>query len=243
MDRSFIANRKLVDPPGEAWSDMRVINELAKRVGLGEYFWETEEDALDYLVKPLGMTWQKFRDEVTYLHGKSAYDPDKVTGYHTKSGKVELYCAELAKAGVDPVPHFAKLKDPLIGKFDFSDDYPLMMTNYKSEIFMLSGYRNLGLLKDKSLPPTVYMNPDTAKEYGLSEGDWIYIETYKGRIRQKLALQPGMHPKVVNVEFGWGDWGLPDANMNLLTDFDEPWDYPTGSVAIRGYACKVYKAA
>lgn len=240
---NFRANRKLVDPPGEAWSDMRMINELAKRVGLGEYFWETEEDALNYMVAPLGMTWQKFRDEVTYLHGKSAYDPDKVTGYHTKSGKVELSCAELAKAGVDPVPVFAKLKEPLGGKFDFSDDYPLMMTNYKSEIFMLSGYRNLGQLKDKSLPPTVYMNPDTAQEYGLAEGDWIWVETYKGRIRQQLALQPGMHPKVVNVEFGWGDWGFPDANMNLLTDFDEPWDYPTGSVAIRGYACKVYKAA
>lgn len=237
------ANRKLVEPPGEAWSDIRMINELAKRVGLGGYFWDNEEQALDYMVAPLGLTWPQFRDEVTYLHGQSAYDPDQVAGYHTKSGKVELYCAGLDKAGVDPLPRFARLKEPLQGKFDFSDEYPLMMTNYKSEIFMLSGYRNLGLLKDKSLSPTVYMHPDTAAAYGLEEGDWIYIETYMGRIRQQLALQPDMHPKVVNVEFGWGDWGFPDANMNLLTDWDQPWDYPTGSVAIRGYACKVYKAA
>jgi anaerobic selenocysteine-containing dehydrogenase len=237
------ANRKLVDPPGEAWSDIRMINELAKRVGLSEYFWESEEEALDYVVAPLGLTWQQFRDEVIYLHGKSLYDPNRLTGYKTKSGKVELYCADLEKAGVDPVPRFAKLKHPMQGKFETNSEYPLMMTNYKSEIFMLSGYRNLELLKNKSLPPTVYVHPYTAEEYGLEEGDWIYIETHKGRIRQRLALQPGMHPKVVNVEFGWGDWGYADANMNLLTDWDQPWDYPTGSTAIRGYPCKIYKAA
>jgi anaerobic selenocysteine-containing dehydrogenase len=237
------ANRKLVDPPGEAWSDIRMINELAKRVGLSEYFWESEEEALDYVVAPLGLTWQQFRDEVIYVHGKSLYDPNRLTGYKTKSGKVELYCADLEKAGVDPVPRFAKLKHPMQGKFETNSEYPLMMTNYKSEIFMLSGYRNLELLKNKSLPPTVYVHPYTAEEYGLEEGDWIYIETHKGRIRQRLALQPGMHPKVVNVEFGWGDWGYADANMNLLTDWDQPWDYPTGSTAIRGYPCKIYKAA
>jgi anaerobic selenocysteine-containing dehydrogenase len=237
------ANRKLVDPPGEAWSDMRMINELAKRVGLEEYFWEDEEKALDYMVEPLGHTWQQFRDEVIYLHGHSAYHPELVTGYKTKSGKVELYCAGLEKAGVDPIPRFEKLKDPLRGKFDVSEEFPLMMTNYKSEIFMLSAYRNLDELKGKTLPPTVYMSPETADEYGLGDGDWIYIETYMGRIKQQLALQPKMHPKVVNVEFGWGDFGFEDANMNLLTDFDHPWDLPTGSVAIRGYACKVYKAA
>ena len=115
------------------------------------------------------------------------------------------------------------------------------MTDYKSEIFMLSGYRNLDRLKRKSLPPTVYMNPDTAAGYGFKEGDWIWIETYMGRIKQQVAFQEGMHPKVVNVEFGWGDWGYPEANMNLLTDYRQPYDRPTGSVTLRGYACKVYK--
>lgn len=237
------ANRKLVDPPGEARSDMWMINELAKRVGLGEYFWEDVNDALDYMVKPLGLTWEKFRDEVIYIHGTSGYDPEKVTGYKTKSGKVELVVPSLEKAGVDPLPSFEKLKEPLSGKFDFTDEYPLMMTNYKSEIFMLSGYRNVDRLVRKSLPPTVYMNPDTAVEYGFEEGDWIWIETYMGRMKQRVAFQPGMHPRVVNVEFGWGDYGYPEANMNLVTDYRQPWDRPTGSVTIRGYACKVYKSA
>ena len=129
-----------------------MINELAKRVGLREYFWEDVNDALDYMVKPLGLTWEKFRDEVIYIHGTSLYDPEKVAGFKTRSGKVELVVPSLEKVGVDSLPSFAKLKGPLTGKFDCSDEYPLMMTNYKSEIFMLSGYRNVDLLVNKSLP-------------------------------------------------------------------------------------------
>ena len=101
------ANRKLVDPPGEAKSDMWMINELAKRVGLGQYFWENVNEALDYMVKPLGLTWEKFRDEVIYLHGTSTYNPEKVNGYKTRSGKVELVVHSLEEAGVDSLPRFA----------------------------------------------------------------------------------------------------------------------------------------
>ena len=67
-------------------------------------------------------------------------------------------------------------------------------------------------------------------------------ETYMGRMKQQVAFQPGMDRRVVNVEFGWGDYGYPDANMNLLTDYTQPWDGATGSLALRGYACKVYKS-
>jgi anaerobic selenocysteine-containing dehydrogenase len=235
------AHKKLVDPPGQAWSDIKIINELAKRVGLEKYFWEDEEQILDYMVKPMGLSWKEFRDDYVYVHGDNLHDPEKVTGYHTPSGKVELTCHTLEKYGVDPLPSFEKLKESLINHFELSEEYPLMMTNYKSEIFMLSGYRNLDRLREKSLPPTTYMNPDTAQEYGLKDGDWIWIETYKGRMKQQLSVQPGTHPKVVNVEFGWGDYGYEDSNMNIITDYGKPWDTATGSVALRGYPCKVYK--
>jgi len=237
------AHRKVVDPPGEAWSDIKIINELAKRLDLGGYFWENEEQILDYMVKPMGLSWKAFRDDHVYVHGKSMHDPDKVIGYTTPSGKTELYCESLEKFGVAPIPRFEVLKEPLMGRFDLSEEFPLMMTNYKSEIFMLSGYRSVDILRDKSLPPTTYMNPETAKGYGLGDGDWIWVETYKGKMKQQLSTQSGMHPKVVNVEFGWGDCGYEDSNMNVITDYGKPWDHATGSVALRGYPCRVYKAS
>lgn len=236
------AHPKVVDPPGEAWSDMKIINELAKRVGLGEYFWENEEMALDYMLKPMGLTWQQFRDDVKYEHGRNAYDPEKVTGYSTPSGKVELYCEKLAKYNVAPLPLFKDLIEALMGNCEITEEYPFVLTNYKSEVFMLSGYRGVKELRKKSMPPTTIMSPEAAKKLGLQTGDWIYIETPKGRIRQKLSIQEGGHPKIVNVEFGWGDYGYADANNNLLTSYERPWDVATGCVTLRGLACKVYKA-
>jgi anaerobic selenocysteine-containing dehydrogenase len=237
------AHPKLADPPGEAWPDVKITNELAKKVGLGKYFWEDWIGALDYMVEPAGLTWEKFRDEVRYLEAKSKYQPDKVTGYRTRSGKVEIYSQTLQDLGYSPIPRFEALKEPLMGRFELTDEYPLMETNYKSEVFMLSGFRNVKELMEKSPPPTVFMNTTTAKSLGLKDGDWVWIETRTGKIKQRLVTDPGIHPKVVNTEFGWGGTEeFKDSNINQLTDCEPPYDMQTGSVAIRGYPCKVYKA-
>ena len=46
---------------GECWSDSRIISELAKRLGLGEYFWDSDEEFLDYLLTPAGLTFDELR--------------------------------------------------------------------------------------------------------------------------------------------------------------------------------------
>ena len=237
------AHPKLGDPPGEAWPDVKITNELAKRVGLREYFWEDWTESLDYMVAPAGLTWQQFRDEVKYLEASSKYSPDKVIGFETPSGKVEFYSQSLKDMGYEPLPRFKDLIEPLVGPFELTEDYPLVMTNYKSEVFMLSGFRNVKELREKSPPPTVFMNSDKATGLGLADGAWIWIETRRGRTKQLLRTHPSLDPRVVNTEFGWGGTEeFPNANINEITDCDPPYDPETGSVAIRGYPCRVYKA-
>jgi anaerobic selenocysteine-containing dehydrogenase len=52
---------KLVDPPGEAWADTKWLNELAKRLGLKEYFWESDDEALDDMLKPSGFSYEDMK--------------------------------------------------------------------------------------------------------------------------------------------------------------------------------------
>jgi anaerobic selenocysteine-containing dehydrogenase len=233
---------KIVDPPGEAWPDAKIINELAKRVGLGKYFWENWEEALDYLLKPMGITWKEFRDKVRYVRGKMLYDPNKVIPFKTKSGKVEIYSEELEKLGVSPIPTFEELKKAVTGEFELTDEYPFVQTNYKSEVFMLSGYHKVQVMRKRSRPPIVIMNTETAAKLGLKDGDWVYIETRRGRCKQMLLTDPYVHPKVVNVEFGWGENEFSESNINLITSSDPPYDPLTGTPMLRGYPCRVYKA-
>lgn len=236
------AHPKLVDPPGEAWPDIKIVNELAKRVGLAKYFWDDEKEALDYMLEPAGISWEKFRDEIRYLEAKSKYNPHRVVGYQTPSGKVEISSSLLKDMGYSSIPKFKELVEPLSGKFELTEEYPLIMTDYKSEVFMLSGFRNIKELRRKSPPPTVFMNAETAKELGFEDGDWVCIETRQGKVEQRLMTDPKVHPKVVNTAFGWGGTEEFEAcNMNVLTDCNPPYDAQTGSVTIRGYPCRVSK--
>ena len=50
----------------------------------------------------------------------------------------------------------------------------------------------------------VEINPDTAAEYGLGDGDWVWLESRKGRIKVKAKIYPGAMPHVLNMPFGQG---------------------------------------
>jgi anaerobic selenocysteine-containing dehydrogenase len=93
----------------------------------------------------------------------------------------------------------------------------------------------------------VQIHPETAKEYGIKEGDWVWIESPRGRIRQRANLFSGMDPRLVVVQASFCYWEKKGAervltsNANVLTDDAGPFDGPAGSVNMRSLLCKIYK--
>jgi len=231
---------KIVDPPGEAWADTKWINELAKRVGLGQYFWDKDEDALDEMVKPSGLTYEDMKVK-RVLHPKREY---KKHDYRTPSGKIEIYSERAKTFGYSPMPYWREVS--ALPKL--TESYPLLMTNAKEEVYMLTGYKHIASLRTIKPEPIVQMHPETAKRLGLREGSWVYIETEKGRIQQRLAYDPDLDPKIVVASFGWWfperrdsmfDWDR--CNINVLTRSDPPYDPGIGTSDLRGIPCRVTK--
>ena len=231
---------KLVDPPGEAWADTKWINELAKRVGLGEYFWESDEEALDEMVKPSGLTYEDMKSK-RVLHSKREY---KMNDFRTPTGKVEIYSANAVEFGYSPMPYWKEVANlPR-----FTEEYPLLMTNAKEDVYMLTGYKQVASLRAIKPEPIVQMHPDTAKDLGLKEGNWIYIETVKGRVKQRLAYDPDLDPRIVVTSFGWwfpeektGVFGWDKSNINVLTRSEPPYDPGIGTSDLRGIPCRVVR--
>jgi anaerobic selenocysteine-containing dehydrogenase len=98
--------------------------------------------------------------------------------------------------------------------------------------------------------PVVQMHPETAKAAGLEEGDEVLIQTRQGSVRQRLALEPTLDPRVVNASFGWwfpedasGLYGRERSNINMLTYDEGPHDPAAGCMQIRGVPCRVVKAS
>lgn len=231
---------KLVDPPGECWPDTKWINELAKRLDLGKYFWDRDEEALDYMLEPSGLTYDDLKQK-RVLHSEREY---KKHDYRTPSGKVEIYSQQLEKLGYRPMPLWEELSN-----LPVSEEYPLLMTNAKEVAYMLTGYKSVASLRNIKPEPVAEVNPETAQKLGLEEGDWVYIETNKGKIVQRLALDPDLDSRVVITSFGW--WfpedpstlfGWNKSNINILTRSEPPYDPTIGAVDLRGVPCRIYKA-
>lgn len=234
---------KLVEPPGEARSDADWINALSAKLGLGGE-WKNEEEALDFMLKPSGKTWQEFK-AIRSFESKKSYKKPEEGIFKTKSGKVEIYSEALAKFGYNGAPNFQELSR---FRFETSDEFPLMLFNGKEAAYMLTGYKQVDFLKARRPHPIVHLHPNTAARYGLKEGDWIYIETKKGRIKQLLTLDPNLDPRLVFGAFGWYFPEDPEdlyqfrqSNINVLTDIDPPYEMLTGAIELGGIPCRVSK--
>ena len=98
----------------------------------------------------------------------------------------------------------------------------------------------------------VQIHPETAKRMGIDDGDWVWIETLRGRVRMKCQYFDGIDPRVVHAEHGWWFPELPgeepwlhgawESNVNVLTE-DDPkvCNKLSGGWPLKTGLCKVYK--
>jgi anaerobic selenocysteine-containing dehydrogenase len=230
---------KLIESPGECWSDIKIINELARKAGLGDYFWNDEEEILDAFLKPSGLTFEQSKEKRIF-HTHVNYRAHEKSGFKTRSGKVELFSETLQEMGYSPLPTFIDIPEDA--------DYPLTLTSAKNAEFVHSAHRNIPSLRKASEGPIVKLNPATASVLGLTEGSWVNIETKNGKIKQQLVLDKNIDRRVVIASYGWWFpekdrsklYGWDESNINILTSYDPPHDPAMGSINLRGIPCKVY---
>lgn len=79
---------------------------------------------------------------------------------------------------------------------------------------------NLTMLELQDFRPRVWMNPETAKEKGIKEGDLVEVYNDRGKVYGYAVLDPGIHPRVIIFEQGWWSRYLRGASYNTLTF---PW--------------------
>jgi anaerobic selenocysteine-containing dehydrogenase len=93
---------------GECRSDFEIINQLARKTGLGEYFWQSERQFLDTILEPLNLTFEEF-SKAGVISQTRQYHLYEKNGFPTDSGKVELYSKRLKERGFDPLPIYREL--------------------------------------------------------------------------------------------------------------------------------------
>jgi len=244
----FAGVRQKTAQIGEAWPDKKIINELAKKLGLSEYFWDDVNDALDIILKPVGITFDEFR-KVGTLQAPKEYRKYEKEGFKTPSGKVEIYSSRLEEWGHEPLPVYHELPETPYSTPDLAKQYPLIFTSYHQAPFRHSNNRQIASLRDMEPEPLVEIHPETAGRLAIDNGDMVYIETKRGRIKQRAVLTESIDPRVIGVSYAW--WfpeqgveslhGWQESNINILTASEPPYNPEIGSTNLRGILCRVYK--
>jgi len=245
----YIFPRKKIIQIGECWPDHKIFNELGKRLGQEEWAADVEAD-LNHILEPSGLNWQQVREK-SYLRGKMEYRKHERKGFSTPTGKVELYSTIFEKWGYDPLPRHREIPESPVSKPEMAKEYPyILITGARSPVFFHSEHRMIPWLREIHPDPVVEIHPQVAKKHGIKDGDWVFIESPRGRVKQRARLTTGIDPRVVAAEHGWWfpeikspDHGWKESNVNILTDNDpEGYDAAMGSTNLRVLLCKIYPA-
>jgi anaerobic selenocysteine-containing dehydrogenase len=243
-----LARRKAIQV-GECKSDHEVLIELGNRMGQSEHWWPTLHDALNAILAPSGLTFEEFA-EIGYLRGKMEYRKYLKKGFSTPTRKVELYSTRMKEWGYDPLPRFQEPPESPVSRPDLVKDYPyILITGMRPTAFFHSEHRQIPWLRELLPEPLVEIHPETARREGIEQGDWVTIESPRGKCYQRAKLTLGIDPRVVGAQHAWWfpekegpEHGWKVSNINLLTDNDlDTCDPAMGATNLRVLLCRISK--
>jgi anaerobic selenocysteine-containing dehydrogenase len=237
----ILARPKIVDPPQECWPDIKIMNELGKRVSNPEFWHDDFEAFLEELLRPSGLTYSEFAAK-GYLKGPDRFKLHEEKGFRTPTGKVELKLSTAEKFKLKPLPEFTGLPE------EDDPDYPLILISAKSRYYLLSSYRWVEKLRQKRPHPIVEIHPETAAAHGIADGDRVIIATKRGEIMQVARVTDIVHPRVVSATPGWwfpeGDaatqFEWQKSNFNMLTSIGK-LGREFGTPNVKNIPCRIRK--
>lgn len=213
-------------------------------------------------VNPTG--WGTYRRwEVGALHWKGGFgvtpDKDNLPGFYTPTRKVEVwstvtesilakhYDEETVRKFV--LPDWEEPKKSPVSTPEVYKEYPFVITTgSRNPTYFHSEHRQVPWCRELWTVPRLEMNPADAEKLGVKQGEWVWIETENGKVRQTVDLYYGIKPGTVNANHTWWypeldqvghGWELSNIN-NLVWAHDQ--DPIQGTSTLRAYLCNVYKA-
>lgn len=245
----ILAQQKVVQV-GECVQDEVIMTEICRRLGT-EHGLETPEQVYDHMLDAkVGLSFEQLKER-GFEQLDFRYRKYEDNGFATPTGKIELYSTRMEEMGYDPLPYYEEPPESPYSMPDLAEEYPyILITGARIPMFFQSEYRQMPTLRRGRSEPECEIHPDTAAVLGVDAGDWVSIETKRGKCRQKVRLFEGIDPRVVHVQHGWWfpeedegpDHGIWRSNANTLTSMDPPYCPSMGTYQLRGLLCKVVKA-
>ena len=160
----------------------------------------------------------------------------KMMKFMTPSKKVEIYSKRLEDMGYDALPVYREPSESPLGNPELAKDFPIVLTTGAKVLYYVhSQMRDIPSLSKRMPHNVLEIHPETAKKYGVGNGDMVQIDTLRASITCEARVTEKIMPQVAQLYHGFGD-----ANANSLTDTGL-LDPITGSAPMRSALCRIKK--
>jgi anaerobic selenocysteine-containing dehydrogenase len=188
---------RVLEPAGEAWSNVRLAQELARRLGVTHpVFSMTTDELVRELFRGAG-------GPVGAIDPATLRDagPIKITPYPdgqrfaTPSRKLEFFSSTLGAQGLPPMPDFS----PESEDHDGERSTPLTLLTAPGYFQSHTAFAGNAELRSREGEPVCVLHPDEARARGLADREPVELVNALGAVRVTLRVSDEVTPGVVLV--------------------------------------------
>ena len=173
---------------------------------------------------------------------RELYKKYELEGFPTPSKKIEFVASRFEEYGYSSLPTFVEPAISPVSKPELAHEYPLIRsTGLKLGIHTHTQFRTLPWIREIEPEPFGEINPRSAAQFGIVDGDWMVVESPKGSIRVRARVTLRVAPNVVMITHGYGEpYAGNDELPNLITSEVER-DPIAGATGNRSFLCRVHR--
>lgn len=246
----------MIEPVGKARPNADILAELARHLGYGHLYPQTQEERIHRVLTASGITREALMAADRYTirltpppmqykkWEKGLLRRDGQPGFDTPSGRIEIQSTLLERHGYHGLPRYDESDETPVSRPDLLDEYPLILGTGPFKPDMKSCLRGIPGFIKRYPHPTVEIHPKDAEKRRIRENDPVLIRTPRGRVNMRAHLTDRIMQGMVYAPVGGGgpldtkEWQA--ANVNQVTDFEQ-FDPISGFPIYKTLMCQVKK--
>jgi anaerobic selenocysteine-containing dehydrogenase len=225
---------KLVEPPPTVRTNLFVIEELAKRLGVSHLpgFGLSEREHIEAILSGEGMPTYEELAAGKWIDRQPDFDTAHyLKGFAHPDGKFRFRPDWRGQRGPVRPPDNVGLLGPVDSLPEFPDfcpvielpdaDHPYRLATPPARNYLNSTFSETKTSRDKEGRPELMISPADAAREGIADGDIVTIGNTRGEVRIHARVTDSVRPGVVIAEGIWPNKAhLDGEGINVLTGAD-----------------------
>lgn len=202
-----------VPPQGEAWSNLRLAQELGRRMGLNDpVFGMTEQQIVRELFRGAQGAVAAIDPDQLMQSGPVSIATRQGQEFRTPSGKLEFYAESLAQQGLPPLPDWQP--DPEEARQ--RESFPLQLLTAPGYFQSHTTFSGVDFLRAREGAPCCVLHPQDAAARNLQDGQQVRLFNQRGSVGLVLRVRDEVQPGVVLVPGQRPDEEAVSGTVNML---------------------------